>query len=225
MPIGGVAAAVTAIGGIASSYLGGKAAKKAAKAEAAAAAAAQATTLKMYEQSREDLKPYNETGKGGMYAYADLFGIPTPENPTGATPFAEKGWNAFQATPYYKSNLAGGIDALDHSAAARGNLLSSGQLKRVQEFGADYASRQFGGYLDRLYALAGMGSNAAARTGSNAMSAGGQVADLQVGAGTAKASGIMGANNAVTQGIGDLTNNLAYFASKSNNGYAPETLY
>lgn len=216
MPVGAV---IGAVAGIGSSIIGASASKKAAKAQAAAAAQAQETQLEMYRQTREDLSPFRETGKEAGFHLADLFGIPTPANPDGSNPFGARAWEGYQATPFYQNPLKEGIKAIDGSAAARGNLLSSGNLKNVTQYAGDYATRQFGSYMDRLYQLAGMGGNAAAQTGQAALSTGRGVADSQMAAGEAKASGIVGGANALSQGVQGIGSNLAYLAMQPTSGY------
>lgn len=222
MPVGGIIGAVASVG---SSLLGASAAKKAAKAQAAAAAKAQETQLEMYRQTRTDLAPFRETGQEGMYHIADLFGIPTPKNPDGSNPFGVEAWKAYTDTPFYQTPYKEGVRALDNSAAARGDLLSSGHLKNLTTYAGDYATKQFGSYMDRLYQLAGMGGNAAAQTGNAALSTGRGVADSQMAAGEAKASGIVGSSNALADGIQGLGNNLAYLAMSPTSGYQSHPLY
>lgn len=222
MPVGSI---IGAVAGIGTSLLGASASKKAAKAQAAAAAQAQETQLEMYRQTREDLSPFRETGAQAGYQLADLFGIPTPANPDGSNPFGVKAWEGYQETPFYQNPLKEGIRAVDNSAAARGNLLSSGNLKNVSEYAGNYATKQFGSFMDRLYQLAGMGQGAAAQTGQAALSTGRGVADSQMAAGEAKASGIVGGANALADGVRGFGNNLAYLTMQPTTGYASHPLY
>ena len=224
MPIG--ATIGTVVAGVGSSLISANAADKAAKEQAKAAAGAQKTQLEMYRQTREDLSPFRDVGTEGAYSLADMFGFKTPKNPDGSTPFAQQGWENFQKTPYYQVPYKEGIDAIDNSAAARGNLLSSGNLKNLSTYAGNFASKQFGSYMDRLYQLAGMGGNAAATTGNAALSTGRGVADSQMAAGEARASGIVGSANALTAGVQGLGNNLAYLGMGGpTGGYAAHPLY
>ncbi len=216
MPVGGLIAGVASLG---SAAIGAYSANKAAKQQAKAAKQAQATELEMYRQSREDLAPYRGVGEQGAYSLADMFGFKTPNNPDGSSPFAEKAWGAFKDTPYYRVPYEEGMHAIDSSAAARGNLMSSGHLKRIGEFAGNYASKQFGSYMDRLYQLAGLGQNSATNTANAALSTGRGVAGSQMAAGEAAASGIVGSTNAITSGIEGVGNNLAYLAMRPTSGY------
>lgn len=220
MPIGAV---IGAVAGIGSAVIGASSANKASKAQTKSANQAQALQKEMYEQTREDLEPYRSTGEQYAYSLADMFGFKTPNNPDGSTPFAQKAWENFKETPYYTVPYKEGMSAIDHSAAARGNLLSTGHLKRIGEFAGNFASRQFGSYLDRLYQLAGMGQNAAGQTASASMATGNAQAQSALAAGEAKAAGIVGTGNAISQGVSSLGENLAYLTMQPTTGYA--TLY
>jgi hypothetical protein len=220
MPVGAIIGGAASIGG---ALLGASASKKASKAQAKAADKASQTQLAMYRQTREDLKPFKHAGQYGIWSMLDLFGLPNKRNPKGLTPWADKAWEAYKATPYYTSPLKEYIRGLDYSAAARGNLLSSGQLRRVGELSADYANRQFGSYMDRLSQLAGIGANAAAQTGNAATATGRGVAETQLAAGEARAAGYIGQANAINQGLQGVASNLAYLSQ--NPGYFQKSIY
>ena len=216
-----IAAAVIGAGAtIGGALIAKSASEKAASAQASAAKKAARTQQEALAQFRQDLAPYREGGAEGLYSVLDLFGMRSPRNPDGSTPFGAQGWEAYQKTPFYQNPLREYIGAADHTAAARGNLLSSGHLKRVGELAADYATRQFGSYMDRLYALAGMGGTAAARTGQATLTTGQGVANSQMAQGEAQAAGIVGGANALASGIGGVGNILAdYAASRPSTGY------
>jgi len=65
-----------------------------------------------------------------------------------------------QNTPGYKFRMKEGINAIDSSAASRGMLLSGSQLKRLQDFGSEYAAQEFDKYWNRLAGVAGAGQTA-----------------------------------------------------------------
>ncbi len=214
MPVGAVIGAVATVG---SALIAGNAAKKAAKKQAKAAEAAQQTQLEMYRATREDLSPYRDLGSGASKGISDLFGF----NDSGAFDTAD--WEAYKKTPYYTVPFQEGMKAIDNSAAARGDLLSSGHLKKITNYAGNYASKQFGSFMDRLYQLAGLGQNAAARTGQAALTTGQGVASSQLAEGEAAASGTVGAANALTSGINSLGENLSYLAMKPTSGYSGMT--
>ena len=201
MPVGAI------VGGVAAAGIGAIGANKAAKKQADAAKSATKSQEKMHKQAREDLQPFSLTGRGALYSLADMYGVARPGS-TGGEAFTESQLEAFRRSPDYQVALKEGIRAADMSAAARGNLLSGGQLKRVQELGSDIASRHFGSYMDRLMALAGNGQNAAAGQSSQAMQHGSNLANLSLAKGEAQAAGIAGITNSLTGGITSGLSNL-----------------
>jgi len=101
--------------------------------------------------------------------------------------------------PGYQFQMQQGTDAIQNSAAARGQGLSGNTLQGLQQYGQGLASTQFQQYMSQLAGLANMGQSAAsgqANLGANLMS----------GAGASLASGIQGAGQANAQGGANLFN-------------------
>lgn len=212
--VAGIGAAGSIIGGI----MGNDAAKDAAKEQRKAIQAAIASQERMYAQTRGDLAPYRNVGSSSLYSLADLYGLPTPDNPEGSDAFNENALARFKLSPDYQVAMREGIGAVDASAAARGNLLSGGQIKRLADYGADLGAKGFGAYMNRLYQLAGMGENAAAQTGNAAITTGQGIANSQKQIGDANAAGIIGGFNSMSSGFGDAFNNLSFAALKGDFG-------
>lgn len=225
MPVGAVVGGISAAAGIGSAVIGASSAKKAAKAQGKAADKASATTLQMYEQTRQDLQPYAGTGGQALTSIADMYGLPTVKNPAGGQAFSESSLAAFRNSPDYQVALKEGIRARDNSATAKGNLLSGGQEKRLAEYGAELGSLKFGQYMDRLYQLAGMGQRAAAGQGAAATDTGSSLARLALDAGESQAAGYVGAGNAIANGINGAGSNLAYLAMRNPSAYRQPSIY
>jgi len=128
--------------------------------------------------------------------------------------------------PGYQARLQLGTQAIENSAAARGNLLSGGEQRALTDYAQNYASNEYqnvynralqGNMLqyNRLASLAGIGQ----QTGANLVGAGNQSANsiantlLTLGqqqgqayqnAGAARASGTVGAANAWGGTLGSL---------------------
>lgn len=232
MPAPVVALAGATIG---SAAIGASSAKKAASAQASAAEKAadaqlEATRLtvdeerRQYDQSREDLAPYRETGYGALDAQNYLVGL-------GEKP---EGYAGFEASPGYQFRLDQGQEALERNAAARGLRLSSGTMKDMMRFGQGEASQDYWNQYNALAGLSGtgqsatnttaqLGANAAGNIG-NALMAGGQAkANAYTQSGQATASGIMGANSAIQGGIGNMSsllmmNQLGAFGAPATTG-------
>lgn len=129
-------------------------------------------------------------------------------------------YRGFQATPGYQFALDQGIDAIDSSAAARGNVFSGATMKAAQEFGTGLANQEYGTYLNRLTGQAGQGQAAAgniATAGANYTSgAGNALANM----GNAQAAGYIGVGNAITGGI---NNAISAYGYMQPNSLAPKS--
>lgn len=89
--------------------------------------------------------------------------------------------SAFHASPDYQFTLGQGLQALDRSAAARGNLLSGGHSADVLKYATGLADQQYGNYYNRLYGLAGLGLGSAQNIGSAGQNMAGNVGNLLTG--------------------------------------------
>ena len=216
MPTAVILAGLAAAGSIGGGLIAASGAKKAAKTQAAAADRATDVQERMFETTRGDLMPFTETGKGALYSLADLYGLPTPENPAGGQAFEDADLETFRRSPDYQVAMKEGIGALDKSAARKGMLLSGAQIKALADYGADLGSANFGNYVNRLMQLVDTGRGAASQQGQFAVSTGRGVADTTLASGEATAAGQVGAFNAIGGGVSDAFNNLATYNSYRN---------
>jgi hypothetical protein len=109
------------------------------------------------------------------------------------TPFQAPTGATEQNDPGYQFRLNQGTQALDNSAAARGDLLSGNTLQGVTQFGQDYASNEYGNVynralqqyqlaqnnstniFNRLADVSGLGQTALQQIANTGTAAGGQV--------------------------------------------------
>lgn len=61
----------------------------------------------------------------------------------------------FQTDPGYQFRLQQGLNAIEHSAAARGGRAGGDTLKALQEYGQNFASNEYNNYANRQIGLAG----------------------------------------------------------------------
>ncbi len=174
-------------GNLVSGYMSSNAAKDAAAAQGQAADAANATTMAMFQQNRADLAPWRVAG---VNALANLAG----------------GMPNWQKDPGYEFRQAEGLKALDRTASARGLLQSGGAMKDAMRFNQGLASDEFGNAWNRQAGLAGVGQTATTTGANLGQSAAQQVAQNQLGAGNARASGYVGSNNAWSGALGNALN-------------------
>lgn len=124
---------------------------------------------------------------------------------------------AFRAgmDPGYQWRLQQGAQGVMNTAAAGSGALSGPALKALMEYNQGAASQEYsaafnrfqtqqGNIFQRLTSMAGLGQNAAANVGNNAMTAGGQIGGNIVGGANAGAAGQIGAANAWGGALSDL---------------------
>lgn len=134
-------------------------------------------------------------------------------NPTGG-----RQYGGYEASPGFQFALDRGRDAIDSSAAARGNLLSGATLAGGIQFSQGLAQQDRDNYLNRLAGVSASGQAAAgnqANAGANyATGAGNALA----GIGNAQAAGAVGAANAWSTGLNNLTGVAGYLNSQPRQG-------
>lgn len=186
---------------IASGLIGANAATTAANDQLQAANNATNAQLSIYNQTQQNLAPYNQIGQSALTQLASLFGL----GPGGTGPNAATAANATSALtnyPGYQFGLSQGTKALDASAASQGLLLSGNQLQAAQQYGQNYAmANAWQPYLSQLSGLSSLGENAAATAGNQGAQTGQGIASSDLAAGQAAASGIIGSSNALTSNL------------------------
>jgi hypothetical protein len=184
---------------IISGLVGSSAAKEAAGIQANAANNATNTQLGIFNQTQANLQPYNTAGQSALSQLAKLFGL----GPGGSgQPNATAATSALTQFPGYQFGLQQGNLAQQQSAASQGLLLSGSQLQAAQQYGQNYAMQNaWNPYVSQLNQLSTLGENAGAQQGSIGATTGANVAQTQLAAGQAGASGVVGSANALTGGI------------------------
>lgn len=195
----------TAAAIVGSALIGAGASKSAAREQARSADAATAAQERMFAKQVELQEPFR---KVGVNALPELVAASKYEPFTMAK---------YQADPGYAFRLREGMKALERSAAARGGLLSGATLRGVQEYGQDLASQEYTNAFNRyqaeraarlnpLQSLTGMGQTTAANVATQAGQLGQNVGANLMAGGAARASGYVGAANALTGGLGQYLN-------------------
>lgn len=189
MSVAWVGAGIAAVGVISNA----SSANKAVKAQTSAATQANDTQWAMYNQSRDDNKPFYDAGVTALNKLAAM-----PDF-TGAD---------LQNEPGYQFALNEGMKGVTNSAAARGGLLSGAALKAASQYNNDYASTKYndafnrdGTNKNRLASIAGVGQTASNVNTSSGLSTAANVGQNQLAAGNARASGYVANGNALTDGL------------------------
>jgi hypothetical protein len=138
------------------------------------------------------------------------YGLPT-EQPTQAQatndndPFAD-----FYASPDYKFRLAEGMKAIERSAAARGGLRSGATMKSIGNYAQGVAAGEYGNYVNRLSALAGIGQQATDSTAAAGQNYANAASNAYTNAGNARASAYANTGNAINQGVSNIASAYLY---------------
>ena len=124
-------------------------------------------------------------------------------------------YSAFFKSPDYQFRMNEGMKTVQNSAAAQGGLYSGNALRGITEYGQGLAAGEFGNWFNRQGALAGIGQTATSQAGNAAMQTGANVGNLMAMQGDARASGIIGQSNALSNTF----NQLGTFAGLYKGGY------
>lgn len=122
--------------------------------------------------------------------------------------------------PGYQFQMQQGQQALERSAAARGNLNSGGFMKGLAQYSQGVAQQQYQNAWNRqfqqgqanfqnLAGVTGMGQASAQSLGALGQGYGNAMAGLYGAMGNAQAAGTMGVTNAESSGVKDTLGNLS----------------
>lgn len=205
----GFSALIGGVASIGSSLLG-------ASAQSDAAQQAQDTQMNMYNQTKANLQPFVDYGKNSISNLQSVYDQTSkPFNMT---------QQQLEQTPGYQFQLQQGLESVQNSYAAQGLANSGVAMKGAANYAEGLASsnyqQQFQNYLtqnqqlyNQAYNNVGLGENAAATLGTNALQTGQGVAQTQASLGNALAGA---ANNAGT-GITNAVNQYAQYNYLNNN--------
>jgi len=200
------------------------AAAQSAAAQREAADKSIAAQREMFDIGRADLAPYREGGVTAQNQLMQMLGIGGDTTAANYGRYAKDfGMSDFTTDPGYQFRLEQGMKALNASAAAKGMGMSGANIKGATEYGQNLGSQEYTNAFNRyqanrtaqlaplqsLYAggqAAAAGSAAqAGALGSNLgqtySNLGSNVAQADVAAGNAQASGYLNQSNAVTNAL------------------------
>jgi hypothetical protein len=153
----GVASAIAG-----AAVVGGVAANSAAKKQVKGANNAITEQQRQFDLTRQDTLPQRQLGQDAISRIRQIYGTSgnTIDNATGQVipgTATAPDMSGFFNSPDYQFNLAEGSKAINNSAAARSGVLSGRAVKEGERYASGLASREFSGFMDRLYQQAGIG--------------------------------------------------------------------
>lgn len=211
-----------AISGVSSLISGKKASKAAGSAAGVQARAAEAgieEQRRQFDLTRTDLQeaqefaraqqqPFQEAGVGALGQQQALLGLSGQEA-------QQQAFQAFTESPGQRFLRERGEKALLRNTAAIGGLGGGNIRSALQEQGIGFAQQDFQNQFGRLGQLAGQGQSAASQVGQGALSTAGQIgqfgsqtagniANLGIAGSEARASGILGQQQARADTFGQI---------------------
>lgn len=198
------------VGGVASSFIGGrqreKAAHEAANITQEGARVARGDVTDLYGKARDEFSPWLTTGIASQNIIADLSGANGPEAQAAA-------YENFKTDPSYRFRVEQANKGYERSALARGNLFSGNFATGLADINQGLASQGYGDYYNRLFGLSERGYGAAgsranlfagegAAKANIATGSATNLANLTVGAGEARAGMYENMFKNVAQGAG-----------------------
>lgn len=173
----------SAVGG---AVAGSKGAKKASKAEQAAYGASADQYRNALNVATGYQQPYIDAGSPAINALMRV---------------NQGDYSAFENSPDYLYAKDQALSDVQNSAASRGGLFSGNAGRELAKVSSGYASQNLNNYRNALLSQIGIGQSAANNASNAAFTAAGGVGNSLIGAGDARASGIVGKTNALTGAI------------------------
>lgn len=243
MPWGFAAAAV---GSVAGAVISGDASKSAANTQADSAKYAADLQDQQYQQTRQDLQPFTDFGKGNINNLQSLLNNPFLTQGFYADKFSAPTAAQAQATPGYQFTQTQGLKAVQNSAAARGLGVSGAAMKGAANYATGLADSTYndvfnralqsyntnfnsslsqyntnqqtlGNQINRLSGAVNMGQNSAAMTGSLGQQSVQNQGNLLTSGANAQAAGTIGSANAIANGLNGAGSNALTYSLMTNN--------
>ena len=149
------------------------------------------------EQGQAGFQPFLTGGARAFDQQQALLGLLGPEQQQAA-------FDAFRDSPGQQFLRDRGQRALVRNASAIGGLGGGNVRSALQQQGIGFAQQDFGNFFNRLAGISDQGLSAASGLGQLGANAGSNIAGLLGTQGQARASGILGAQQARTQGTENL---------------------
>lgn len=205
----------TAIAGsaIVGGIFGSKASDSASDAVVDASKLSSQTNLEMFYKNRKDMAPWRIAGRKALNKLIGPNGLMT------------KGPGDFEKSPGYRFRLKSGENSVKNYLSASGRTTTGPGMKALMEYNQGFASNEYDSFLNRYYeslnpwlSMSGAGQVATTNTAQMGQQTASNVANNQINAGTARASGYINQANSVTGAVQSGMNNyLGYMSIPSYN--------
>jgi hypothetical protein len=174
-----------------------KATEAAANAQETAAQQGIEEVRRQFDATQENLQPFQQAGQAAVGEQQNLLGLNGVEAQQGS-------FDSFNASPGQKFLRDRAQKNLVRNSAAIGGLGGSNVRSALVEQGVGFAQQDYNNQFGRLGQLAGQGQAAATNIGQLGAQSSGQVQQGMMQSGQARASGILGVQQAKTDQFGNL---------------------
>lgn len=174
-----------------------KASKSAANAQTEASQAGIDEQRRQFDKLTQLLSPYAQAGTGALAQQQALLGLKGADQQKYYTKQIEN-------SPYFKSVAQQGENAILQNASATGGLRGGNTQGALAQFRPQLLNQLVQQQYQNLGGITSLGQNAAAQTGNAGMQSASNIGNLLSQSGSAQAGGILGAQNAQNQFIGNL---------------------
>lgn len=197
----GAITASVVVGAVGASQASG-AARDAAAAQQAASASAAAEQRRQFDISQEQAEPFRQAGLTALEQQQALLGLSGTEAQQAAL-------QAFQESPGQAFLRERGEQSLLRSSAAIGGLGGGNVRSALQQQGIGFAQQDLQNQLARLGGIAGQGQTVTSNIAQLGAGTSANIGNLLQAGGQAQASGILGAQQARGQFLGQIGSGLA----------------
>jgi hypothetical protein len=131
---------------------------------------------------------------------------------TQGTPAGAPDMSVFTQSPDYQFRRSEGMRGIEGSFAAGGMGQSGNALRALADFNSNLAGGEFGSWWNRQAGLAGVGQSATTDTAQFGAQHAQNAGQNAMYAGNARASGIIGQQNAINNGVNQLAGAYGYYS-------------
>jgi hypothetical protein len=190
-------AAASIVGPIYGASAGADAASDAADVQAEGAQRAEDGINRRFDVTQESFRPFQEAGVAALGQQQALLGI-------GGEEAQNEAFAAFNESPGQKFIRDRAQKNLLRNAGSMGGIGGGNIRSALVEQGTGFAQQDFNNQFGRLGQIAGQGQNATTNVSQFGATAANQAGNAGIAQTEARASGILGRQQAINQGIGDI---------------------
>lgn len=174
-----------------------KASKSAANAQQESAAEGVAEQRRQFDKLVSLLSPYTQAGTGALKQQQNILGL-------GGAAAQKAAISGIEQSPYFQATAKQGENAILQNASATGGLRGGNAQGALGQFRPALLNSLVQQQYQNLGGITSLGQNSAAQTGNAGMQSASNIGNLLAQSGQAQAGGILGAQQAQNQFIGNL---------------------